>query len=102
MLWIPLDDLTYTKRDDVISTRSFWINRRINRNYRAYPSIEQGHCDILPKSSCCLIDISLDRQTVVETTVDIFDISSLIVISYMTNVDGSHVNAKTCENRGDN
>src|SRR3954447_12661103 len=50
---------------------------------------------------CCLIEIGFHRQTLVETTDDVFQISTIRVHSNVPNGDCGHVDRNSGDNRGD-
>src|SRR4051812_44364161 len=95
MLRHPVDNISTTKRQNIVSTRFFGINRSINGNKRCNASIKKGHCYILPKCARSLVNIGFDSQTVVQTTIDILKIAAFVIRSDMTHVNGRYIDTET-------
>jgi hypothetical protein len=94
MLWIPLNNLANTQSLDVKTVCDVGILGSIYRNQRNNAFVKERHCHVLAKSTSFLVNVGFDRQAVVETTVNLFNKSTVIVQAHMQNWIGGDVHTE--------
>src|SRR6188472_3637451 len=101
MIGIPCFDLANAKSQDVVSAICFRIKGGIDRYNCRTALIKERHDNILSKSSSSLVEIGFNRQTIIETAINVFQISVLLICSYMTHINRSNIDTNSRINRGD-
>src|SRR5690606_25249706 len=99
--WVPRGNIAYPKIIDVVPRRLRGTNVRLERYDCSRSMLEARPCNILSELTSALIDVGLDLQTILKSTVHVLEVTPLVVGSDVPNIDTGDVDPEPGVDRRD-